>query len=243
MARQSSTSLAAALLEVAATSRSLRPCALLEVAAFAAGEKPALRFVLDPGDETGFLRTACAFGLDLATRCVFLESRGGSWFSLVPYRTERERLLVVIAAADHAERLVEAETLDSERAGVMLGYPACCVKAFQRLAEAGGRWGQALSATAVDARAIDARCNRFAAEWGGIGVMGELFPCSLECEHAKAYGESLYRSTVRLGLHRLAVRAKTDSLRPVVVSDDGTVSVVVPGTTGSLGFVWNASNH
>lgn len=234
---------AAALLQAAAAATSLRPAALPEIAAFALREKPALRFVIEPDDEACFERAAAAVGLECACQSVYLESRGGSWFSLVSHRTEKRRALIVIAPAGEADRLVRAESEDAERAGVLLGYPRCCVSGFQRLAESGGLWGQALAATATDTRAIDARCNRYAAEWGGIGVLGELFPCSLECELAKDYGERLYQSTLRLGLHRLAERAMQDSLRPVELSDDGTVRVAASGTADCLRFAWKSSSR
>lgn len=234
---------AVALLAAASRCDSLRPCSLLEIAAFAAREKPALRFVLAPDDENHFSSVVPKLGMALVTTPVYLEPRGGSWFSLVQHKTNQRRTLVVIAPDEGADLLMEAECTDVERAGDLLGYPRCCVKAFQRLSEHGGQWGQALAATVSKAEFIDARCNRYAAEWGGVGLLGELFPCSLECEQAKEYAERLYRATVQLGLHRLAERAKRDSLRPVALSADGMVSVVAPGTTGSLRFAWNESNH
>ncbi len=235
--------IAAGLLNAAATLTSLRPSVLPEIVAFAAGEKPSLRVVLEPEDESVLLLKASRLGLSVATKPVYLESKGGSWFSLVDHETDRKRALVVIAQGDLARKLLHAETCDAEQAGKLLGYPACCVKAFPHLAEKGGLWGRTLASTARDMQAIDARCNRYAAEWGGIGLLGELFPCSLECDAAKNYADRLYQSMVRLGLHHLAERAKSDSLMPVNLSDDGTVNAVSPETAGCLRFKWKTKIH
>jgi hypothetical protein len=163
--------------------------------------------------------------------------------NLVNYKTDQKRALIVIAHDGLASILLKAETKDAESAGKLLGYPSCCVGAFAKLAEKGGSWGKALASTARDAQAIDARCNRYAAEWGGIGLLGELFPCSLDCKAAQCYADTLYQSMISLGLQRLAERAKSDSLIPVVLSDDGTVKAVRPETTGCLRFEWKTKNH
>jgi hypothetical protein len=235
--------IAAGLLNSAAKLSSLRPSVLPEIVAFAAGVKPSLRLVFEPEEEAVFMLEASRLGLSVAIKSVYLESKGGSWFSLVDHETDRKRALVVIAQGDLARELLHAETCDAEQAGKLLGYPACCVKAFPQLAEKGGLWGRALATTAQDMQSIDARCNRYAAEWGGIGLLGELFPCSLECDAAKNYADRLYQSMVRLGLHRLAERAKSDSLMPVTLSDDGIVNAVSPETAGCLRFEWKTKIH
>jgi hypothetical protein len=231
---------ATALLEAAAKSASCRPCCLPEIAAFAIGAKPALRLVLDMQDEAHFRGAALSANLELASTSIYLEPKGGSWFSLVKHPTGMQRTLVVIAKERlGASLLIDAESTNSAQAGDLLGYPACCVAAFERFSSEGVEWARALAASARDCRAIDARCNRYAAEWGGIGLLGELFPCSVECEFAMEYAENLYRATLELGLLQIAARAKEDSLRPIAFAEDGTVTVASADASGTLSFVWN----
>jgi len=238
-----STRLAATLLEAAAACPSFRPCALLEIAAFSFSEKPSLRFVVAPDEETHFRSAADSLGLKWASAPVYLEPEGHNWFSIVSRRTNNRRSLVVVTHDVSPSSLLDAETRDSDLAGSYLGYPPCCVRAFARLTASPGKWAQVLADTARDKSSIDARCNRFAAEWGGIGLLGELFPCSLECNEARGYADRLYMATRRLGLHRLADKARQDSLLPVSISESGEIlTPALPGAD-TLSFIWNQSSH
>lgn len=231
--------IAASLLRAAMRSKSFRPSAFLEIPAFAAGNKPLLRFVLESPDDLYFTDACKELSLGFASKVIYLKSEGGSWFSIVKYPTEKTRVLVVIGKDQGAcNELLEVETLDASIAGRMLGYPSCCVRAFPSLAEYGGQWGFSLAKTAKVTSEIDALTNRYAAEWGGGSLIGELFPCSLECEQAKSYAMTMYQSANNLGLTRLADWAKNDCLVPVNLSEDGVVTPAQRGGESMLSFVW-----
>ncbi|MBZ9864236.1 DUF483 domain-containing protein [Mesorhizobium sp. CA15] len=225
---------AADLLRAAASCRSLRPAVLPEIAAFANAAKPSLRFVVSSSDAARLQAASTGLGMAVRTKRVFLAPKGNGWSQVVSTPTKRCRDLIVITRDNSAERLLDAELLDPIQAGLLLGYPECCVRAVSGIAAASDKWALHLLKDAD--RPINARLNRFAAEWGGIGLIGELFPCSLHCSVAVGYAESLYRSTVSLGLDRLAEAAKSDALASVDVSASGRISRAK--TKGTVEFYW-----
>jgi hypothetical protein len=230
---------ASLLLKAAMRSRSFRPSAYLEIPAFALGSKPMLRFVLENPEDANFKEACEALSLGFSSKLIYLKSEGASWFSIVDYPTDKARALIVIGANQNScDQLLEVETLDASYAGQMLGYPSCCVESFPLLAKHGGQWGHVLAKTADSCSNINALTNRYAAEWGGGSLIGELFPCSLECEHAKYYAINLYQSAINLGLIRLANWAKNDCLVPINLSNDGTVRPMRNSGKAMLSFIW-----
>jgi hypothetical protein len=215
---------AARLLRVAAVCNSIRPSMLLELVAFATGSKPGLRFVVE-SDELG----ALVGGLDdaaipWASRAVHLEPAGGTWTNVVSYETPSRRVLVGCGRSRAlASEIVAAELDDPIEAGRMLGYPECCVRAFGELTRAGASWPQHLLAVSGHPRLVNARCNRFAADWGGIGLIGELFPCSLYCDAAIRYADRLRKAARDVGLLRLVLQAEADALKAIEILEDGAI--------------------
>jgi hypothetical protein len=226
---------AAALLRSAAACDSLRPAAMLEIAAFAHGSKPSLRFVVSRRDAALLLEVSRAQGLATCSRRVFLSAASGTWSEIVSHRTETAAELVVIDR-DNATRILRAELSNSTEAGLLLGYPECCVRSLPNLARAAAKWPFALL-SCTDAR-VDARLNRFAAEWGGIGLIGELFPCSLNCPAATSYSQSLYDAACTLGLVKLAASARTDALERVYIDANGSISRTSSDSAATVEFFW-----
>lgn len=224
------------LLRAAAKCQSLRPAALLEIAAFAQATKPSLRFVVSAEDSAILQCAAIELGCVTCSRSIYLSAISGSWNDIVPYRTSRQAELVVIADDHMADRLLEAELSNSAEAGILLGYPECCVTSLPRLAESPERWPFALLSTG--AARVDARLNRFAAEWGGIGLIGELFPCSLRCCAAASYAQSLYDAARALGLTKLAAAAKSDALESVTITADGLIHRTDSSCAATVEFFW-----
>ena len=224
---------ATALLRSAAVCTSLRPANLLEITAFAKGVKPSLRFVVSPGDAAILLGSAKMLGLAACSRGVFLATAVGTWNEMVTYRTQNPAELVVISH-DDPHTVLDAELSDSTEAGLLLGYPQCCMRSISNLAKAAGNWPFAL--LSGSGACIDARLNRFAAEWGGIGLIGELFPCSLHCRAAASYSQSLYDAACALGLVKLAAAAKSDALEPVHIDAHGLISLANSAHRATVSF-------
>ncbi len=224
------------LLRAAAKCQSLRPAALLEIAAFAQATKPSLRFVVSAEDSAILQCAAIELGCATCSRSIFLSAVSGSWNDIVAHRTSRQSELVVIADNHNADRLLEAELSNSTEAGTLLGYPKCCVTSLPRLAASPERWPLTLLSTGGSR--VDARLNRFAAEWGGIGLIGELFPCSLHCRAAASYAQSLYDAAQTLGLAKLAGAAKSDALESVTISTDGLIHRTPASGAATVEFFW-----
>jgi len=230
----SATEVATGLIRAAVSCSSLRPAVLLEIAGFACNRKPALRFVVDEVDAKSLVKAAEALELYSCINKIFISEKRNGWSEIVSTPTPVSQSLICIDHDGRAEKLMDAELADGNQAGLMLGYPVCCVKALAETSAAAENWAIRLL---CDAKIpVNARLNRFAAEWGGIGLIGELFPCSLECRHATAYAQSLYDSAVELGLGRLASAAKTDAMSSVVVEKNG--SIHKSEVTGSVEFFW-----
>lgn len=226
------------LLRTAATCESLRPASLLEIAAFSLGIKPALRFVVSDADATALLKAASDLALDAHSVGIFLQKTSGGWQSIVPYTTDDAAALVGITHCNNAKALVTAEMSDATEAGIFLGYPECCVRSLSRLQAAASRWPLVLLSEVPRDTRIDARLNRFAAEWGGIGLIGELFPCSLCCQSAASYSQSLYDAACALGLKRLAAAARSDALASVTIDNDGLITLAETSANASAEFFW-----
>lgn len=225
---------AVSLLRAASHCRSLRPAVLPEIAGFANGVKPALRFVVSAADTQRLHTAANSLGLSARTQRVYVSKQVNGWSAIVAHPTSVSLGLIVITRGDRATRLIDAEMSNADEAGTLLGYPKCCVAGMRDLACASGQWALHLLKTAD--RPVDARLNRFAAEWGGLGVIGELYPCSLHCRAAARYAQSLYDSLVTLGFHQLAKTALADALASVDVSVSGRVSQAT--APGSVEFFW-----
>jgi hypothetical protein len=172
----SASQIAAVLLRAAAKCESFRPAALLEIAGFSSGVKRSVRLVLSEADSAVLLSAAADLHIAAAVSSVFIQDVGPGWSSLVGHQTDNRAALLVLSH-DDPEKLLSAELSDSKLAGALLGYPACCIDAMTRMASAADRWPFLLTSEIIPGVRIDARLNRFAAEWGGVGLIGELFPC------------------------------------------------------------------
>ena len=224
-------------LVAAAQSSSVRPSSLLEILAFAVGAKPALRLVVDTSDAEHLERALTEIGVSYVANSVFLEAAGGTWNNIVTRHTDSAaRMIVCASSITSAHCLLDAELNDPALAGRLLGYPDCCTVRFETFAKTGAQWPFALLETVADQHRIDARCNRFSADWGGMGLLGELFPCSLSCSSAAKYADGLRNAALVLGLRRLVQQAEEDALRPVEISKDGQISTECTGTGVRLDF-------
>ncbi len=230
---------AATLLRAASKITSLRPSALPEIAAFCARVKPSLRLVLHPEDAVVVAHAVEEADFRYATRMAHVEHKGGTWSSLVAGTgDETVSVLTVAESQSVAAEVLDAEFADLRHAGRLLGYPECCVLAFPELSEAGGDWPFAMLSDLPPDSPLDARLNRFAAEWGGIGLLGEMYPCSLKCAAATDYANRIHAATVSLGLQKLADTAVADALCPIVISDDGSIRPAEDTDANPVRFRW-----
>jgi hypothetical protein len=203
------------------------------------GLKPSLRFIVDRNDAADLGQAARRSSLGFASKDVWLRKRGGTWANIVDADGDFISTMAVITRQTSAEHLLETEQADAQSAGALLGYPACCVRAVARHDAAGALWPLQFLSGLSPVHKIDSRLNRMAAEWGGVGLLGELFPCSPDCQAALMYGQSLYQSALDLGLRRLAEKARADAIKPVFILADGSITLQNHPDAKTVDFVDN----
>ncbi|MFM0347885.1 hypothetical protein [Paraburkholderia sp. RL17-347-BIC-D] len=207
-----------------------------EIARFALGLKPALRFMVGVDSVESFSEAVEAAGAFSSTRMLETSSRGGSWSDIsgATASTLRADIAAIYIAHDAnlAAELALADVTDASVAGEVFGYPNCCVAAVAELQSAGARWPEALVRRSGSPEQWDAAANRAVADWGAISPVGELFPCGLGCKHAVRIGREGVAALSELGLSRLADAIRHQAARPWQITADGRA---VP-SVGEQGF-------
>jgi hypothetical protein len=140
------------------------------------------------------------------------------------------KLVRMISISRQKEVLQEfqiAETVgDVEKAGFMLGYPECCVRNVEAINILSHKWATYYLDNYESASLASPYANRFPIAWGGISVVGELFPCSLNCIHAINYARAMMEDLVGLGFQRIHEVILNHSMRPVHIHPrSGSISV------------------
>jgi hypothetical protein len=207
--------------------------ALPELARLLTGSQPAVRLRLGERAATAVLAVARRQGVPAAA-CV---PAGAPWDTRLP---GGDRGLVVIASAPGLpERLCDAERDAAwDDAAALLGYPPCCVAAFERLRAAGPQaWVRPLLAASGPGPHL-CWANRFAPEWGGTCPAGELVPCRLDCPEAVELGRRGIAALHDLRLAHLAATLLAQAHVPVAIDSSGHVRRLVPGERAPRG--WDA---
>ena len=184
---------------------------LSEVALFSLRKKRTLRLHGNTGILSAAKRIFYPYGLHVSGFVSVSRCLGGTWSELIyaenmPSDKSKDETMgeVVTISRDKSicQDLAEAEKSDSHAAGLLLDYPSCCIDAMQDVEPAAGAWPKSLlDKTNGQAKA---EANRLPMDWGGLSPIGEMFPCSLDCEHACRIGKESVHSLRRLGLARLA---------------------------------------
>ena len=149
-------------------------------------------------------------------------------------------LRVVVARAADGVALVDAWRAGDQLAiGELLGFPACCSRAFQRVWVEGGRtdstWWMA----------NEGACPREDASYGSTTVGGSTYsnilgrwlslrfvphlPCSFDCDGTAAFGASLEEVARRAGFEREMDRLHEFLSLPAVWCAEGSTAQIVYG--------------
>lgn len=217
------------------TARDGNVAVLPEAARFAIGGKPVLRIVVPSGARDEYLLAMDQLGVSCTPRQLAISSSSGTWNQISGFgdaeyaghgggsepavhpahALQAHDLTGLYISLDRgtASAASLADVQDSNEAGLLFGYPVCCVANVGELAEAGAGWPQELVKRSGEASRWNAAANRIVADWGGIPPIGELFPCSLSCEQAAHIGRSGVHALEKAGLSRLAQRIVDDAAR------------------------------
>jgi hypothetical protein len=210
------------------------PLALLpHLILFFAGSKPAIRLVLKNNIADSFQNCMRQLGYECMGAPISITQVGSHWGQLVPngtIATTSHRILVASVDSKYAEYTLSLELHgESSEAGRLLGYPECCVDAYESLAREAQRWPDVLLARSPEPLTVSMWCNRLASLWGGTCPTGELFPCSLQCPHAISYGKLADKLLRENDCELLANEICRQSLHPIHLVD----GEIVVGSTVS----------
>ena len=79
--------------------------------------------------------------------------------------------------------------------------------------------------------------NRFPITWGGISIIGELFPCSLICPSAIKYSKTMHSDVINFGFNEIAKVMVEHALKPIYINEeDGSISTIFKEGTDLIKF-------
>jgi hypothetical protein len=210
-------SVVAGFLQLLARQPEVPLATIADVLMFAAGEKPAMRFAVPGRVRAELDRWASASGLASGSRTLGLK-RVSDWNCIgVDGSSATDHIDVVVYAKseEFAAMICEVEANGgSERSGLLLGYPPCCVAAYGGYSDDPANWiGQALARSGVGP--FPCWANRLPISWGAPTFIGELYPCSFDCEGATRQGRAVFGRLREYGLDQLAQTILAEAIRPV----------------------------
>jgi hypothetical protein len=197
----------------------------LELAAVRAGLKPVQRFERTAVNAIKLGRTLVNQGF------VFIEADfhvvksrshflGDSFMRIIPGRAQgSERgiyYLAHAAQADDAMSLARLESTDpgSPEIGLRLGYPACCVAAYEEI-QSGRDWLEAmLEHTSANDSGFMA-CNKLARLFGGWTLLPDYFPCSFACSDSAEWAANIVSSVSDASLQEYIAASKVALELPI----------------------------
>lgn len=201
-------------LRLLASERQIPAATLADVVLFAVSEKDTLRFAVPLSLRDRLDAWASEHGLRAASARVG-GRRVGDWTVLSPDAGDDIALVVYGRAQEDVERLCTAEVAgDPAVAGRLLGYPACCIAAYEQHASNPATWVERMVAKSGSGP-YPCWANRLPLQRGAITFIGELYPCSFRCAAAVAHGRRVYAAMRQLGLESLAQQTLEQSLCPV----------------------------
>lgn len=204
-------------LRLVASETTIPPSTIADVVRFAVGDKPTLRFALPPAVRHKLDIWASKHGLHGAVETVGC-TRVGDWVCVGRHLTESTEPIDVAAYATTSAEAAAVCAAEHERpgegAGMLLGYPACCVAAYRDYLRAPQNW-ISIALTRSGAPPYPCWANRLPIGWGGPTFVGELYPCALDCRQAAAIGKRAHDAMQSMGLASLCERTLAETLRPV----------------------------
>jgi len=210
-------SVVAGFLRLLARQPEIPAATIADVVMFAAGEKSAMRFAVSGRVRAELDRWASAYGLAAGSRTVGLKAVA-DWTCLgVDESSATAHLDIVVYAKSQkdASTICEIESSGaSEQAGLLLGYPPCCVAAYEGYCKEPADWiRQALARSGGGP--FPCWANRLPIGWGAPTFIGELYPCALDCSAAARQGRAVFERLQEYGLEQLAQTILAEAIRPV----------------------------
>jgi len=225
--------------------RNIIPLSILpEIGLFITNRKEFLRLTIRSEELAEFESLFTINKISFATRKIYSIFRGNTWYDVKFEGQINEadkkhihdiRYLVCCTLGNNDPNtvLIAEEEGRIDYAGILLGYPKCCIDAIDELNNSGLKWPLLLTQKTIGNPSSYA--NRLASVWGGTSFTGELFPCSLNCKNAEVLGKNAEAALWELGLNRLAREIQYFSQKPVLVNmENGDVQVLDANTIKAI---------
>ena len=218
-------------LSIIAASQDLPLSIIPEIILFICSNKKVLRLITcDSLIKNQIEKFAIESNLHFLYDKIYVEERGNTWATIHSEKTSKTlsiNYLVTIGKLKNETYMAHECEIEGNTTeiGRLLGYPSCCVKAYDIISNFFEKWP--LYYLNTDGPGLHSNlANRLTIAWGGISPIGELYPCSLECQNAKKLGQNFFRVTKKLGLLKLHQELLFFSKNNVEISQEGAVSLV-----------------
>ena len=182
-----------------------------EFISFLCGRKNVLRIVLDTSETYLNLDLFEEFNFFVKQTDLF-ETLPKNYYSCLISKTDAKDLknlkpitmLSISKSLDLLKGFEDAELNgNTTLAGKYLGYPNCCVDNLCNINEYGTDWALYYLSDFQNQKKASLYCNRFPVVNGGISVVGELFPCSLNCDAAIQYSHRMLEDLENYGFKKI----------------------------------------
>lgn len=207
-----------------------------EFISFLRGNKSILRIVVDDNGKPFNIPLFLENGFYVSQKELFSSKQKNSFGSLVTNLEDGDLenynkviMFSISRLKSELEDFEKAELYgDVEMAGQYLGYPSCCIKNIEVINSLSDLW--AIHYLDDYARFNNASLftNRFPITWGGMSIVGELFPCSLSCINAINYGKALLKDVKKMGYTSISEVMISHAKTPIYINPaDGGVSKII----------------
>jgi hypothetical protein len=127
---------------------------------------------------------------------------------------------------------VEATCPGSPEVGRLLGYPECCIEAYEEIHSSGDWVISMLSRTTLGVPVFSA-CNRLARLFGDWALLPDYYPCSFCCGATAAWSSEIVREASKEGLADYIETSRLQLLRPIRVERD---AITIADTSAHLRY-------
>lgn len=205
-----------------------------EFISFLKGRKTIIRIVIDNSNNPFNHRLFQKYGYFAKESTLFSSKQKNSFGSLVSSIDEnlkdeylKVRMFSISSSKKDLEDFEYAEMYgDVEKAGIFLGYPSCCTKNITTINNLNELWATYyLNDFIKNKRVANHHTNRFPITWGGISIVGELFPCSLTCAKAVEYARNMQNDVINFGFHKISEVMVKHAKSPIFINpENGAIS-------------------
>lgn len=215
---------------------------VFETLALLAGIKPVVRLVLDEAGAGAVHAELRRVGLAAATsewvlQPAYTNDLRDEYTQIGRPGEDGRHVVAVSRSLTLAREFLGAELANaSQTVGDLLGYPSCCVAAYERLSDQHD-WVAELLAGTPEADVYPCATNRLAYLFDDRWIGFDYFPCSLQCDGTRRIFAAMRKVLQDCGLGDLANLAFSLMSAPVVICRG--VIVQLQGTTvgpGTLAY-------